>query len=426
MELNRIKMLIDQSLTKIVKDGKIDSQLREVLEIKELQEGRETIIKDIVKRFREENKVPSLQYLNERYSFIENDSEMNQKDLFELLRLEYVNKFAIIQHAENINNIANGDVETFLKIMDKIKSNLIKLDTVQMDSFGDIQENKNNLDKISDKSNIMTFGKMKPFNLLQIRAGQLVEILAGSGEGKSFTIQKLNAESKKDICLHFSLELPKELFMMRMIMCLGWATEEQIENMSEAEKTALSNRLANNFPNWHYMCLDSKGADKINTHKIESMVKYYRTIYPDKTIKIFIDYIQIMNENFDPVSCRVSEALNEIAVRYHVCIIAGVQGSDEASKSEEPAELSHMAFVKSLKNGASIIVSQKAIKFDDSENKVMFKYKTKKHRWNKIQNFTYLIDTNKKDDNWTLTDSNKKATPNYDYKEGDYKKVENN
>jgi hypothetical protein len=97
-------MLIDQSLTKIVKDGKIDSQLREVLEIKELQEGRETIIKDIVKRFREENKVPSLQYLNERYSFIENDSEMSQKDLFELLRLEYayvLRELALIVFGEN-------------------------------------------------------------------------------------------------------------------------------------------------------------------------------------------------------------------------------------------------------------------------------------------------------------------------------------
>jgi hypothetical protein len=240
-----------------------------------------------------------------------------------------------------------------------------------------------------------------------------VGILAGSGSGKSLVLEKLHAESKNDIVLHFSLELPKSLFIRRMFVALGWVADDKIEGLSMRQVEYYARKLSTAFPHWHYTCLDTESS-VMDTAKIEKMVKYYRTKYgTSKNMKVFVDYVQLLEENFDPITCRVNKYLHDIAVRNNCCIIEGMQGNDDATKYEKPAETSMIAFVKSLKNDCDIIQSFKGLNPEETPHITTLFSSTKKHRMGKMVNFLYHIDHHKTgDENWKLIACSQPAKKN--------------
>ena len=131
-----------------------------------------------------------------------------------------------------------------------------------------------------------------------------------------------------------------------------------------------------------------------------------------------------MNEDFDAKTCRVNKKLHDIAVKYNVLIVEGIQGNDEATKYDSPPELSHIAFVKSLKNDCDIIISQKLSYFESSPHKPQLWTKTKKHRHGKPVDFKYEIDYShrcEKNGNWTMIQKPQVVTvKDYDYVVGKF------
>lgn len=430
------KNLVNQAITKIIEDGELNTTLKMLLSLKDYAISQKAIIEEVIERV-SNNDVPTLDYLRFKYHFLPNETNMTQKDLAELIKSDYLKENVTKEFYEVMKDKSSSNNPKKLKdLFDDLSNKISDLEDIKMSSFGNAERMEAILLSTRDQSNNVYFGSMMPFNHIQAQTGQLIGILGASGHGKSYTLQKLHSESKDDVVLHFSLELPENLFIGRIIMCLGWLNENQIQHLTDFQIMKLKNRLAKEFPDWYYSCLDT---DKtaINLSKIEKMIKYYRKKYPNRKIKVFIDYVQLLDELFDPISCKVNKYLHDMAVRYNVCIIEGIQANDDGTKYSEgfvdrngnqvegkPPELTHMGVAKILKCDCDIIISQKALSTPDSlEQQTVFTYATKKHRNNKGINFQYAINTENltgKNDSWKLTWSNKRKDKKVNLINGDH------
>lgn len=420
MEQSSKKQLIKQAITKIVQDKEVNANIKSLLLNQEYNSELSVIASEVIERISSKDiDIPSFEYLETKYQFLPNKTAYTQKDLYELLKQNFLQENITTRFYKTMQSRHSfTDTKKLKEFFDTCSNSISDLEDIKMASFGDSERMEQALKRIRDKSNMVYFGKMSPFNYAQIRTSQLIGILGASGNGKSMTLQKLHAESKNDVVLHFSLELNELDFLKRILLCLGWTNEERLEYLSDSELFYLKKRLSETFPDWHYLTLDTDSSS-INLAKIEKMIKYYKFRYPNRVIKVFIDYVQLLEENWDANTCRVNKYLHDFAVRYDCCIIIGLQGNDEATKYEYPPELSHIAFVKSLKNDCDIIISQKATTLEEQPNITFFEYRTKKHRNGKSVNFTYEVDYEKEsEDNWTLKKSNMRASRNIDLKTG--------
>ncbi len=396
--------LIRNMVTKVIEEGNIESSLKTFFYKKDFLGNFYPMIYDLNKRFAE-NSIPSLQFMKTKHKLLPEYSDLTQHDISELLKEIFIQEMFTVEYLKNTASIKSGNIPDLKKFLEYCSSLLVEIENVQMCSFADQDDIERTLNQIRDRSDIQTFGNLKAFNALEMRNKQLVAILAASGSGKSLVLEKLHAESKDDIVLHFSLELPKSLFLRRIFVALGWIPDDQIEFISDEQVRYYSRKMAKEFPTWHYTCLDTESSI-INCSKVEKMIKYYRSKYGnDKGIKVIIDYAQLLEENFDALTCRVNKHLHDIAVKTNSLIIEGLQANDEASKYEHPAETSMISFVKSLKNDCDIIQSFKGMNLEEESHKTMLVSKTKKHRMGKSVNFTYMIDhnhTEPSEDNWKL------------------------
>lgn len=428
-ESNDKKSLINQAITKILEDKEINISLKNLLLNKQYSKNHEMLINEVINRV-EKNDIPTLDYLQTRFLFLPRKTSMTQSDLASLIKDNFI-KENIVNRFYNIMKSDDNNPIKLKNFFDEMSNQIVDLEEVKMASFSDEERMEKALKKMRDKSNNVYFGGMSPFNSLSMQTGQLIGVLGASGHGKSWTLQKLHAESKKDVVLHFSLELSEMNFIRRIILCLGWIPDDKIETLTDTEIFHWKLQLAKHFPKWFYTCQDTD-TSIINVSKIEKMVKYYRNLFPDEKIKVFIDYVQLLADEFDPNSCRVNQKLHEIAVRYNACIIEGIQANDEGTKQSSknidkngqlqdgrPPELSHIAFVKSLKNDCDIIISQCAYNLTDSEDgQTLLTFNTKKHRNNKACNFIYKINSNDKD-SWKMIKSSHKRDPHINLESGE-------
>ena len=399
--------LINKMFTKVIEEKEIKPELKKFFDKTQFLANKYPMANNIRLRF-EDNNIPTFEYMEQKYSFIPSHTSMSQYDISELLKELYIQETIVLGLMKNINEFKSGNIDKMTSFLDDSKGIITEMENINMASFSDKNRISNSLTRIGDKTDCVSWGKLEAFNRLEAKTKMTIGILAGSGLGKSLVMEALHANSKDDIVLHFSLELPEDLFIRRIIVALGWVSDDDIEYLSKSQIKYYAEKMAKEFPYWHYTTVDTDSA-KINVNKIEKMIKYYRTKYAKelsegKKMKIFIDYLQIMDEQLDPMNCRISDRLHSIAVQYDVCMVIGLQANDEASKYGKPAETSMIAFVKSLKNGFDIIQSFYSTHIIESPNITILNSETKKHRTGKFSNFCYTIDHCKKgEDNWKLS-----------------------
>lgn len=392
-------VLLRQMITKVCEQGKIEPALKKFFNESHFLGNYALVCQNILDRYNDGN-MPSLAFIRNRYRIRESVTEMNQVDISEALRIIYLKEVFALKYAENLKSIEHGEMTEIKSFIQYLQDTIIKMENVEMANFSDIERMRRVMFDITDESNVQRFGRLTGFNALKMRPKMVVGILAASENAKSLTMQKLHAESKDSIVLHFSLELSEAMFIERMISALGWIKSSQIRKLSNSEIEHYVKRLATEFPRWHYTCLDTDSGI-INVAKIENRIKYYRTIYgDDEPIRVFIDYVQLLEENFDANTCRVNKQIHDIAVRYNVLIIEGLQGNDEASRYEHCPETSMIAFVRSLKNDCDIIQSQKVEKSLDG--KTYIRSTSKKHRGQSPVSFSYIVDPEAEGQTWKL------------------------
>lgn len=428
--VNRKNELIRMLLTNISTEKKVESKAKTFLRQKNFLGDYAYMANDILMRNEDNSELPSLRYMQEKHLLLPLHNDMSQYDISELLKEVFIKEELLNKFLIEVGDIKNGNMNKFKNFIDFCNNTLSDLEHVQMCSFADQERIGNVLNKIKDRSDIVYFSNLEGFNRLEIRIQQLVGILGASGGGKSLVMQKLHAMSKDDIVLHFSLELPESLFLRRIFVALGWVEDCKIEYLTNGQIEFLKRRMAKEFPYWFYTCLDTDSS-RMNIPKIESMVKYYKNkfAHTNKRIKVFIDYVQLLEENFDPLQCRVNKHLHDVAVRHKVCVIEGIQGNDEASKYDSPPELSMIAFCKSLKNDLDIVQACKAFALAENPSNSIIMFQTKKHRMGKPATFSYEVDHDfKGEENWKLAGKiSGKKNPKIDYEKGkheDYKDEE--
>ena len=413
--LDKKNKLLRMMVTKVVNDGEIKPELKAFFGKQSFLADYYPICHNVHLRF-EDNNAPSLTYMKEKYSFIPEATDMNQRDISELLKEVFIQESITMKMLKDIGSFKNSDIGKLKQFLQEADDILVEMENVQMCSFSDTERMTKVFDRIKDRSDIVTFGNLEAFNRLEMRKKQLVGILAASGCGKSLVLEKLHAVSVNDIVLHFSLELPEDLFIRRIIVALGWVSDDRIEYISKKQIMYYVQKLKDEFPYWHYTCVDTDSAI-MNVNKIEKMIKYYKSKYAKeiasgKVFKVFIDYLQILDEQLDPMNCRIADNLHKIAAKNDVCIIVGLQANDEASKYGKPAETSHISFVKSLKNGFDIIQSFYGVNVIGEDGLTKMFSSTKKHRNGKFTEFVYDIDHHKADKNNWLLASTLRAKPN--------------
>lgn len=392
--------------TQMIKDRDIKPSVKHFLKDSEfLGSHYQELFNEIQRRF-ESGDIPTLEYLKTRYKINTIDLNMTQSDIGELLKVILLKEKVTKELLPHVNNLDSLKSYQFIELLSKIQTRVIDMEEVDMVSFADTSIINGTLKGIQSKKSDVRFKNLNHYNYLDMKLGYLVGILAGSGSFKSNVLAKLHTELEDEIVLHFSLEESKEAFLKRMLISLNWITSAQFDVITDNQIKYLTDKLARLYPHWYFLTLDSSKT-KIDVYKIEKMIKYYKAKYKaegiDKKMVVFIDYVQLLEGNFDPVSCRINQELKALATKYSVLIIEGIQGNDDASKSEYPAELSHIGRVKSLKNDCDIILGQKLVVFENEPHKPILWVRTLKHRHGKPAEFKYQIDytsKNKELGNW--------------------------
>ena len=397
--------LISQVITKAVEEKELNPTVASFLSKPQFMGDNWSMAEDVIKRFKD-NSPPSIEYLNEKWLFQPSETTMNQFDLASLLKDDYIKENFNRTLFNKIKSLksSRADIKELTQLIDELRDTLVEVQDVRMASFEDSDKNKQLFNDIKSNLGLIKFKTMKPFNYLEFRLQELEGLMAGSGSGKSLVLEKLQTDLDPDdyVVLHFSLEFPQKLYFKRIVSLLGWVSFSQFDKLNDFQIDELSRKLSREYPNWYYTCLDTDKSSAFNVHKIESLIKYYRNKYGEtKPIIVMVDYVQLLDENFDPQSCRVNRDLHSIAVKYNCCIIETIQCNDDASKYDYPPELSMMGFVKSLKNDCDIIQSFKGIEIEGSPEKMIILSKTKKHRNGKHLAFNYEIDFN--DNSWTCS-----------------------
>lgn len=388
--------------TQMIKDRDIRPSVKHFLKDSEfLGSFYQELFNEISRRF-ESDDIPTLEYLKTRYKINTVDLNMSQADIGELLKVILLKEKVTKELLPHVNNLDNLKSYQFIELLSKIQTRVIDMEEVDMVSFADKSIINGTLKGVQSKKSDIRFKNLVHYNYLDMKLGYLVGILAGSGSFKSNVLAKLHTELEDEIVLHFSLEESKEAFLKRMLISLNWITSAQFDVITDGQINYLTEKLAKLYPHWYFLTLDSSKT-KIDVHKIEKMIKYYKAKYKaegiNKKMVVFIDYVQLLEDkrNFDPVSCRINQELKALATKYSVLIIEGIQGNDDASKSEYPAELSHIGRVKSLKNDCDIILGQKLVAFENEPHKPILWVRTLKHRHGKPAEFKYQIDYSSRD-----------------------------
>ena len=416
----RKNQLLNMMFTKVIEEREIKPELKKFFDKNNFLDNKYPMAHNLKKRF-EDNNIPTFEYMEEKYSFIPEHTEMTQYDIAELIKEIYVKQSVTLNIINNLQDFKVADMNKMKKVLESCNDTLVEMENFSMASFGDSDRIKNALKRVRDKTDCVRWGNLEGFNRLELRTKMTLGILAASGSGKSLVLEKLHAESKDDIVLHFSLELSEDMFIRRMIVALGWVADDDVEYLSDQMIEHYATKMKRSFPYWHYTTVDTDSS-KVNLNKIEKMVKYFIVKYKNelesgRQMKVFLDYMQILDEPLDPMNCRLSDAFHTMAVKYNFLGIVGLQGNDKATEYEKPAETSMIAFVKSLKNGFDVIQSFKAQNIIEQPNITILNSETKKHRTGKFCNFAYNIDHNKTgSENWKLIGKLKDTTKHLDSK----------
>lgn len=169
---------------------------------------------------------------------------------------------------------------------------------------------------------------------------QLILFSAGSGGGKSVTMQNLglNLVEQGYNVLYLSLELSEELLTERMTYMLSGIGRTELDTRMDEAVYAVSA-----FDNEHKagMMMFKQMPSGINANKIKSYLKEYELKYNHVPDAIILDYLDLMSPT-DKVSAdnvfekdkRVAEELRNIAFEYNLMMITASQLNRSAVGAE--------------------------------------------------------------------------------------------
>jgi len=398
--------LFKELIGKILVDESIDASFSKYLNENHFLGDYNDLFKNIFSKVHEQKEI-SEQFLVETYGIIPINSDKNQHEIIEQLDDIYFEESLNDAHRKFEEEKANGINGAYKKFVDRINQIKLKLEKVSLLSLHDEDSLEKIYQKMTDETNKITFG-MDGFDDLVPERGQLVAFLGGTGSGKSIVLQKLTAsalEKNYKVC-HFSLELSEVLFMKRLISALGWFPYKNLISASWYQFRDFIRKFRDfNSPK---IVTIEKG--RVNVAKVEKVVQI------EKPDVVFIDYIQIMNEDFDPMSSKasVSQQLNELAIKYNCLVVIGIQTNDEGrrvstnDKGDGLPELGHIKKMKAIADDCTFVVSLASERSVADPRFSNLKFKTRKHRNDFFVNFTYRSNLNI--GKWELVDI-EKGTP---------------
>lgn len=195
-----------------------------------------------------------------------------------------------------------------------------------------------------------------------LQRGQLVLFSAGSGGGKSITMQNLglNLVAQGLNVLYLSLELSEELLAERMAYLLSGVGKLQMREKFEEMMYGISEFSSTHTPGKMIFKQMPSGS---NVNHFKSYIKEYELRHGHVPDAIIIDYLDLMNPT-DKVSAdnvfekdkRVAEEIRNLGIEYNMIAITASQ-LNRSSVNADVINHSHIAGGISKINTADVYIT---------------------------------------------------------------------
>lgn len=398
--------LLDQILFKICDDKAFSPSLNKFLHDEAFLGGYYKVLNYVKGRIIEE--VPaSREYIETTYDLSLSDTKMNQYDLSEKLKEIYLSEKYVETTIECQTLIEQGQFHKIQEANSKYNQACIRMTDIKVRTNKDEDAIFKSLERLQSQEDVLKFD-FPGIDDHKPSKGQLVGILGGVGSGKSLVAVQWWAKALKAgyKTMMFSLELKEDFCYKRLFNALQWLREDDYQKLSKSDLRGFARRLTQ-FKDWQLTTVDIQKT-AINLDHIEKNIATFR---PDV---VFIDYAQLLDEDFDPMKNKVSKRLHDMAVMYNVLIVCLLQSNDEGSASNDPPELKHIAFNKSLKMDFDTIIAIKNNPMQGRDLNSHMDFVTRKGRDGIWKRFTYHINgliIDEKKGNW-IYQSSVTITPN--------------
>lgn len=387
--------LFKQMIYKVIEEQNLNNDFKSLISERDFLSKYYDVFQNISKKTAERESI-SEEFINEQFGIVSEYTEKSQLEISEQLHDLYATHSMNKEMTKFQMDRNKGFMFAYSKFTSAL--NLLKLKLEKISFFSvknDPHELKDVIDSFTDTTNIIHLD-LEGFDDLILEKGTVVGFLASTGSGKSAVVQFLHAKMvDKYKVAHFSLELSKKLLMKRMIGSLGIYPMKELNNITTSEKEKIYRRFSKFQKDQLFITVQH---GKINLDKIE------KVIIQEEPEVVIIDYVQKLNEKFDPNSSEatVTQILNEFAVKYNVLIIITIQTNDSGRdiKSKDENELddiptaSHIARMKSIADDLTTLVALKSKKRMSKQNLTEFTFVTRKTRNDNYCSFSYLADVN--------------------------------
>lgn len=379
---------IRQLITKVVQDGVINPDIKVFLKDKDFFETYAIIGNHILKKVAQREDIPSIEYLEKSYRFIPKDSTMTQQELGDILKQIYIKEHTTLEWQKYQDSFGMGILDGYRKFIDKMQKLFMKIEPLKLSSSQDEDEIIQDLEDIQDEKDRIYFG-LEGIDDYENMRGHLIGFLGGTGSGKSYFLQKLTAMGvlAEYNCLHFCLELQRKVFWRRFFTAIGWIKDSDFRRMNSDGTFFLNREKKRYFAEklskykFHLSTLDKEGSE-VDLAKIEKAIQVTK---PDV---VFIDHVQHIEGNWNPMESDIAQKLSQFAIIYNCLIIMSVQTNDEGSNLPTPPEFKHIEKCKNIKNPCDLFVGLKGLPMSQA-NTMRIEFVTRKSRHGKWLKFIY-------------------------------------
>lgn len=333
-------------------------------------------------------------FLSEHFGLVPEETQKMQHEIIDQLKSmfheEKVND-ALKTYNENLQKGIPNAFHLMNKALREVEVSMEKvrgLNTDDDDAMDALHESiVAGIDYINFGDNTTEGQDILAWNELELSKGQLVAILAPTKHGKSFTLEHLHALLLKQRykVAHASYEMPRKDFFPRLYSQLGWYPLNSFKTVAMPILNGFKDKMKKLFlPQFIQTQEDGRG----DLVKIEKILDTFR---PDVLI---LDYFFNLNESFDAISTKVARDLKTLAVMYNCLIITALNTNDEGRKTDEPPEITHIKWCKTIADDFDKIISMYS-KVDPSNPSIRrTEYVSKLIRQDKWVNWRVIEDRN--------------------------------
>lgn len=296
-------------------------------------------------------------FLAEHHGIVPQETRKKQHEIIDQLRslfLESETNRALQQYQENIQK---GKPDAYNIMVRSLRDTELSMQQVSgFDSDND-EEWDSIHDEILSGESYLNFGDnnnpkqdILAWNSLEICKGQLVAVFAQTKNGKSWVLSHIDALLKqqgyKGAIGNYEMS-EKEALQMTYTQ-LGWYPHSGFKNISEDILKGFKYKYRQLYPKFF---LVSQKRGRPDLLKIEKILDTFRPDY------LILDYIFLLNESFDPVTTKVARDLKSLAQLYNCTIFTALNTNDEGRKTDEPPEITHIKWCKTIADDFDKIIS---------------------------------------------------------------------